>query len=95
MRKQEQKAAAIDNTLFEQLRLLRREISQREKVPPYIIFTDSTLREMSEIVPTTAAGMLAVKGVGEVKFRNYGGPFLELLQNYAGESHIDPAVYDF
>jgi ATP-dependent DNA helicase RecQ len=95
VRKQEQKAAAIDNTLFEQLRLLRREISQREKVPPYIIFTDSTLREMSEIVPTTAAGMLAVKGVGEVKFRNYGGPFLELLQNYAGESHIDPAVYDF
>jgi ATP-dependent DNA helicase RecQ len=95
VRKQEQKAAAIDNTLFEQLRLLRREISQREKVPPYIIFTDSTLREMSEIVPTSVAGMLAIKGVGEVKFRNYGGPFLELLQNYAGESSIEPAVYDF
>jgi ATP-dependent DNA helicase RecQ len=95
VRKQEQKAAAIDNTLFEQLRLLRREISQKEKVPPYIIFTDSTLREMSEICPTTAAGMLAIKGVGEVKFRNYGLPFLELLKNYAGENSADAAVYDF
>jgi ATP-dependent DNA helicase RecQ len=95
VRRQEQKAAAIDNTLFEQLRLLRREISQKEKVPPYIIFTDSTLREMSEIVPTSAAGLLAIKGVGEVKFRNYGRPFLELLQSYTGESDIDAVVYDF
>jgi ATP-dependent DNA helicase RecQ len=95
VRRQQQKAAAIDNTLFEQLRLLRREISQKEKVPPYIIFTDSTLREMSEIVPTSAAGMLAIKGVGEVKFRNYGRPFLELLQSYTGESDIDAVVYDF
>jgi ATP-dependent DNA helicase RecQ len=95
VRKQEQKAAAIDNTLFEQLRLLRREISQKEKVPPYIIFTDSTLREMSEICPTTAAGMLAIKGVGEVKFRNYGRPFLELLQAYAGESAVEATAYDY
>ncbi|MFD0694033.1 DNA helicase RecQ [Paenibacillus sp. GCM10027628] len=95
VRKQQQKAAAIDNTLFEQLRLLRREIAQREKVPPYIIFSDSTLREMSEICPTTAAGMLKIKGVGEVKFRNYGMPFLELLRTYAGESEIGVAAYDF
>ncbi|MBD0381986.1 DNA helicase RecQ [Paenibacillus sedimenti] len=95
VRKQQVKAAAIDNTLFEQLRLLRREIAQREKVPPYIIFSDSTLREMSEICPTTAAGMLKIKGVGEVKFRNYGLPFLELLRTYAGESEIGVAAYDF
>ncbi len=95
VRKQEQKTAAVDNTLFEQLRLLRREMAQREKVPPYIIFTDSTLREMSEICPTTAAGMLAIKGVGEVKFRNYGAPFLDLLQNYARESEVNTAVYDY
>ncbi|MCD1260032.1 DNA helicase RecQ [Paenibacillus athensensis] len=93
VRRQQVKAAAVDNTLFEQLRLLRREIAQREKVPPYIIFSDSTLREMSEICPTTAAGMLAVKGVGEVKFRNYGLPFLELLRTYANEA--DSAVPDY
>ncbi|MNH95170.1 ATP-dependent DNA helicase RecQ [compost metagenome] len=95
VRKQEVKVAAVDNTLFEQLRLLRREISQREKVPPYIIFTDSTLREMSEICPTTAAAMLRIKGVGEVKFRNYGPPFLELLQSYAGEKDSGVEIYDY
>ena len=62
VRKQQVKAAAMDNTLFEQLRLLRREIAAREKVPPYIIFADSTLREMSEICPTTEAAMLRIKG---------------------------------
>jgi len=95
VRKQQVKAAAIDNTLFEQLRLLRREIAQKEKVPPYIIFADSTLREMSEICPTTAAGMLKIKGVGEVKFRNYGMPFLELLRTYAGESEVGAAAYEY
>ncbi|RTE09092.1 DNA helicase RecQ [Paenibacillus whitsoniae] len=79
-------AAAVDNTLFEQLRLLRREMAAREKVPPYIIFADSTLREMSEQCPTTEDAMRRIKGVGEVKFRNYGQPFLELLRTYAGES---------
>ncbi|MFC5450461.1 DNA helicase RecQ [Paenibacillus aestuarii] len=95
VRKQQVRAAAIDNTLFEQLRLLRREIAQKEKVPPYIIFADSTLREMSEICPTTAAGMLKIKGVGEVKFRNYGMPFLELLRTYTGESEVGAAAYDY
>jgi len=73
---------AVDNTLFEQLRLLRRELADKERVPPYIIFNDSTLREMSEYVPTTETEMLKIKGVGEVKFKKYGNPFLELLQSY-------------
>ncbi|MFE6954518.1 RQC domain-containing protein, partial [Bacillus velezensis] len=77
--------SAVDNMLFEQLRLLRRDMAAKEKVPPYIIFNDSTLREMSERCPTTEAQMLKIKGVGEVKFRNYGLPFLELLQEYVRE----------
>ncbi|OPH53276.1 ATP-dependent DNA helicase RecQ [Paenibacillus ferrarius] len=88
-------AAAIDNTLFEQLRLLRREMAAREKVPPYIIFSDSTLREMSEICPTTETAMLRIKGVGEVKYRNYGKPFLDLLRTYAGESDVGAVAYDY
>ncbi|KRF03162.1 ATP-dependent DNA helicase RecQ [Paenibacillus sp. Soil766] len=87
--------AAMDNTLFEQLRLLRREMAAREKVPPYIIFADSTLREMSESCPTTEAAMLRIKGVGEVKYRNYGKPFLELLRTYAGESDMGVVAYDY
>ncbi|MNR37613.1 ATP-dependent DNA helicase RecQ [compost metagenome] len=85
----------MDNTLFEQLRLLRREMAAREKVPPYIIFADSTLREMSESCPTTEAAMLRIKGVGEVKYRNYGKPFLDLLRTYAGESDMGAVGYEF
>lgn len=81
--KKKEALPAVDNTLFEQLRLLRRELADREKVPPYIIFNDSTLREMSEYVPTTEAEMLKIKGVGEVKFKKYGPPFLELLKSYS------------
>lgn len=71
-----------DDTLFEQLRSLRKEISQREGVPPYVIFHDSTLREMSSLCPTDKQAMLQVKGVGEAKYEKYGELFLECLQNY-------------
>lgn len=71
-----------DDTLFEQLRSLRKEISQREGVPPYVIFHDSTLREMSSLCPTDKQAMLQVKGVGEAKYEKYGELFLECLQKY-------------
>ncbi|ARU63991.1 DNA helicase RecQ [Tumebacillus avium] len=83
-----EKTVSGDNTLFERLRELRKEISQREKVPPYIIFSDSTLRELSEYCPTDEAAMLGVKGIGEGKMARYGTPFLQLLQEYAQERGI-------
>ncbi|MED4569055.1 DNA helicase RecQ [Brevibacillus agri] len=76
-------ALAEDDELFEQLRALRKEISQREGVPPYVIFHDSTLKEMSSLCPTDKQAMLKIKGVGEAKFEKYGQLFLECLQNYA------------
>jgi ATP-dependent DNA helicase RecQ len=81
-----QAAQPGDDALFEQLRQLRKELAQRDKVPPYIVFADSTLREMSEVCPTTPEAMLAIKGVGEAKFRNYGRPFLELLREWAAKT---------
>lgn len=74
-----------DDTLFEQLRSLRKEISQREGVPPYVIFHDSTLREMSSLCPNDKQAMLQVKGVGEAKYEKYGELFLECLQNYMAQ----------
>lgn len=71
---------SVDETLFEQLRLIRRDLAAKAKVPPYIIFNDATLREMSEVCPTTERAMLRIKGVGEQKFRNYGQPFLQFFQ---------------
>lgn len=80
---QKKKAKKLeDNTLFELLKKLRKSISEREKVPPYIVFSDSTLREMSLTCPTDEAGLLEVKGVGEVKLQRYGEEFLEVIKSY-------------
>lgn len=73
----------VDDSLFEQLRGLRKEIAQKKGIPPYIVFADSTLREMSRHLPLDREAMLAVKGVGQRKFDLYGGPFLEFIQIYA------------
>ncbi|GJM77445.1 hypothetical protein HMSSN036_96610 [Paenibacillus macerans] len=71
----------MNETIFEQLRLIRRDLAEKEHVPSYIIFNDATLREMSVVCPTSEADMLRIKGVGEVKYRKYGKPFLDFFQN--------------
>lgn len=73
--------SAVNETVFEQLRLIRRDLAEKERVPSYIIFNDATLREMSVVCPTSESEMLRIKGVGEVKYRKYGTPFLEFFQN--------------
>ncbi|RRJ64419.1 DNA helicase RecQ [Paenibacillus oralis] len=73
--------SAVNETIFEQLRLIRRDLAEKEHVPSYIIFNDATLREMSVVCPTSEADMLKIKGVGEVKYRKYGKPFLDFFQN--------------
>ncbi|WP_017811425.1 DNA helicase RecQ [Paenibacillus shenyangensis] len=72
--------SAVNETIFEQLRLIRRELASREGVPSYIIFNDATLREMSVVEPQSEGEMLTIKGVGEVKYRKYGEPFLAFFQ---------------
>ena len=68
-----------EETLFEALRALRREIASEEKVPPYIVFSDKTLIDMCVKKPTDRASMLEVSGVGEAKYEKYGERFLEEL----------------
>ncbi len=75
-----------DNSLFNMLCSLRREIARKEQLPPYVIFHDLTLRQMSARLPTDYASMLAVSGVGEVKMQKYGQPFLELIEGYLMEN---------
>ena len=79
-----------DESLFEQLRALRKEISAKENVPPYVVFPDSTLREMCSSLPTDSTSMLAVKGVGEIKFQNYGSRFIEVINSYVNEHNLSP-----
>jgi ATP-dependent DNA helicase RecQ len=74
-------ASADEDALFEELRALRRHIADREGVPAYVVFHDSTLREIAELRPTTAQGLLEVSGVGERKLERYGAEFLALLHS--------------
>ena len=69
----------LDKLIFEQLRMLRKEIARNEDVPPYVIFHDSTLHEMVEKMPVTREEMLLVSGVSASKFDKYGTLFLNAI----------------
>ncbi len=92
--KKVQKPKQIANTdlsLFDLLRSLRKEISVKENVPPYIIFHDSTLQEMSKYCPTDRKSMFRISGIGEAKFQKYGLQFIEVIKKYVEEHRITPA----
>ncbi len=74
--------------LFEELRQLRLAIAREEGMPPYIIFSDKTLIDMSAKVPRDKAAMLNVSGVGEAKYEKYGDRFIEAITAF-GEEHPD------
>jgi len=67
----------FDAEIFEQLRSLRTQIAQENNIPPYIVFSDKTLKDLSVKLPETKEQMLAVHGIGEVKYERYGEAFLE------------------
>lgn len=69
-----------DLQLFEALRALRTQIAKTHSVPPYVVFTDKSLKEMCVRKPQTKSEMLEISGVGEVKFRKYGESFLQVIQ---------------
>ena len=71
--------SAADYPLFERLRKLRLSIAAREKIPPYIVFSDRTLVQMCLLRPSTRGQMLNVSGVGEMKFAKYGEEFLACI----------------
>jgi len=78
----EEALGAEGAALFERLRALRRLIAERLHVPPYVVFSDATLRDLIQVRPRDADQLLLVKGIGEHKRERYGAPFLALL---AGE----------
>ena len=68
-----------DRELFERLRKLRADIAAGAGVPPYVVFSDKTLKDMCVKKPTDKSSMLDVFGVGESKFEKYGEAFLNAL----------------
>ncbi|KGR81869.1 DNA helicase RecQ [Lysinibacillus odysseyi] len=76
------KAISDEDPLFEHLRNIRKEISTNEGVPPYVVFSDKTLKELSAKRPTTPEDFLAINGVGANKLEKYGESFIEAISNW-------------
>ncbi|QWH85203.1 DNA helicase RecQ [Bacillus mycoides] len=71
-----------DHPLFEVLREVRKEIAQGEGVPPFVIFSDQTLKDMCAKMPQSDSELLTVKGIGEHKLVKYGSHFLQAVQHF-------------
>ncbi len=82
-RARKERFTSPEDPLFEALRARRRDLSKEAGVPPYVIFHDSTLREMAELKPTSRAALSRISGVGEAKLERYGDAFIEVLQGFA------------
>jgi ATP-dependent DNA helicase RecQ len=76
------------NDLFNELKELRFNIATEEKVPPYIIFGDAVLKEMSNVYPQTEEEFLNISGVGQVKYTKYGESFLKIIAEYITKNNI-------
>lgn len=70
-----------DSELFTKLRALRRDLAETQGVPPFVIFSDKTLRAMCELMPQTLSEMAEVKGVGSQKLEKYGQQFIAVIKN--------------
>ena len=79
---QKQTTARYDKDLFARLRFLRKQIADKENIPPYVVFNDATLEEMAQFTPTTKAEMLDINGVGERKLERFGDAFINLIQSH-------------
>ena len=79
--------------LWDALRAHRNQLAREQEVPPYVVFADTTLRELVTQRPADLAAFAAINGVGAVKLKRYGASFLEVLQRHA-ESQGQLAAMD-
>ena len=71
-----------DKDLFARLRFLRKQIADKENIPPYIVFNDATLQEMAQYMPTSKTEMLQINGVGAIKLERFAQPFMALINEH-------------
>ena len=72
-----------DDPLFDALRECRRALAKEGGVPPYVIFHDSTLREIAAVRPTSLSALARVPGVGQAKLARYGEAFIEVVRSHS------------
>ncbi|WP_078434483.1 DNA helicase RecQ [Metabacillus halosaccharovorans] len=75
-------AIQVNDELFDKLKIIRRDLATELGVPPYIIFSDSSLRDMSNKCPTNDEDFLEVKGVAQTKLERYGEVFISAICEY-------------
>ncbi len=83
-----EKTSTADKTLFSLLKDLRKQISRKEDLPPFVIFQDPSLEDMAIQYPIKMDEMLQITGVGAGKAQKYGKPFLDLIEKYVEENEI-------
>jgi ATP-dependent DNA helicase RecQ len=79
-------AAGTDDSLFERLRALRKRLADENGLPPYVIFHDSTLREMAERMPLDLDQFAALPGVGQAKLARYGEHFIGAVRDHRAQA---------
>ena len=80
--------SALDPELYSMLRDLRKEMSKKLKVPPYVIFQDPSLEQMATMYPITLEELQNIQGVGAGKAKRYGTEFCQLIKRYCDEKEI-------
>jgi ATP-dependent DNA helicase RecQ len=78
----------VDRGLFDSLRALRRQVANERSVPPYVLFSDATLRDMARARPGSPGAFLNVRGVGERKLADLGPRFLEHIAEYCRQHQL-------
>ncbi|MEG2538823.1 MAG: HRDC domain-containing protein, partial [Clostridium sp.] len=76
------KSQDINDDLFELLKAERLVIARENKIPPYFVFSDSTLKNMVNTMPIDEKSFINVSGVGEKKLQKYGSQFLRVINSY-------------
>nr|WP_082105864.1 DNA helicase RecQ [Methanosarcina sp. 1.H.T.1A.1] len=80
-----------DPILFERLKTLRKQIALKKNLPPYIIFSDTSLKEMAARLPQSPEEFHSITGVGDHKLRKYGDDFLKEIRDYCNDYGLIPA----
>jgi ATP-dependent DNA helicase RecQ len=78
--------------LFSELRALRREIAERENVPPYVIFSDATLLELSAYLPNSKEELSQISGFGAFKIEKYGDLFLPTIIEFCRNNNLSSKI---
>lgn len=86
--KQKTEKVDYNQALFEKLKLLRKELATQEQIPPYMVFEDRTLIEMSTYYPLNLEELLYINGVGEKKLATYGDTFSKVIFDFCTKNQI-------